>query len=94
MKRLIVCSLCMAAGFMLAPIEDPAAQNAAPAEQPVLTTKAAEGFLTAAGLQICEISEVDPMVAQIYHTLKSLSGRGLPGPEPGQVDKFAPAFKG
>ena len=73
MKRLIVCSLWLAAGVMVAPMEHPAAQNAAPAEQPVLTPKIAEDFLTAAGLQICEISEVDPMVAQIHHTLKSLS---------------------
>jgi hypothetical protein len=73
MRRLVVCGLCIGVSLMLAPAGHLAAQNAAPAEQPVLTSKIAEDFLTAAGLQTCEISEIDPMVAQIHHTLKSLS---------------------
>lgn len=38
-----------------------------------LTEQRAKDFLTAAGLQTCEISELDPMVSQIHGTDKSLS---------------------
>jgi hypothetical protein len=73
MRRLIACSLCLSAGFMLATIGNLAAQTTAPAEQLVLTTKVVEDFLTAAGLQTCEMSEIDPMVSRIHHSLKSMS---------------------
>jgi len=49
------------------------AQSAATANTRQLTEKAAEDFLSAAGLQTCEIGEIDPMVSQVYHTLNSLS---------------------
>ena len=38
-----------------------------------LTEERAKAFLTAAGLQACEISELDPMVSKIHGTEKSLS---------------------
>jgi hypothetical protein len=38
-----------------------------------LTEERAKAFLTAAGLQTCEISELDPMVSKIHGTDKSLS---------------------
>jgi hypothetical protein len=38
-----------------------------------LTEERAKAFLTAAGLQTCEVSEIDPMVSKIYGTEKSLS---------------------
>jgi len=40
---------------------------------PPLTEERAKAFLTAAGLQTCEISDIDPMVSQVYGTEKSLS---------------------
>jgi hypothetical protein len=40
---------------------------------PELTEERAKAFLTAAGLQSCEISEIDPMVTQIHGATKSLS---------------------
>jgi len=40
---------------------------------PPLTEERAKAFLTAAGLQACEISDIDPMVSQVYGTEKSLS---------------------
>ena len=40
---------------------------------PPLTEERAKAFLTAAGLQTCEISEIDPMVSRVYGTEKSLS---------------------
>ena len=40
---------------------------------PELTEERAKAFLTAAGLQTCEISEIDPMVSQIHGATRSLS---------------------
>jgi hypothetical protein len=40
---------------------------------PELTEERAKAFLTAAGLQSCEISEIDPMVTQIHGATKSMS---------------------
>ena len=40
---------------------------------PELTEERAKAFLTAAGLQTCEISEIDPMVSKIHGANKSLS---------------------
>ena len=40
---------------------------------PPLTEERAKAFLTAAGLQTCEISEIDPMVTRIHGATKSLS---------------------
>ena len=43
------------------------------ANPPELTEERATAFLTAAGLQTCEISEIDSMVSQIHGATKSLS---------------------
>lgn len=40
---------------------------------PPLTEERATDFLTAAGLQTCEISEIDPMTSRIHGATKSLS---------------------
>jgi hypothetical protein len=40
---------------------------------PELTAERAKAFLTAAGLQTCEITEIDPMVSQIHGASRSLS---------------------
>ena len=40
---------------------------------PPLTEERAKDFLTAAGLQTCEISEIDPMVSRVHGATKSLS---------------------
>lgn len=40
---------------------------------PPLTEERATAFLTAAGLQTCEISEIDPMTSRIHGATKSLS---------------------
>src|SRR5687767_1952265 len=40
---------------------------------PELTAERAKAFLTAAGLQTCEMSEIDPMVSGVHGATKSLS---------------------
>ena len=40
---------------------------------PPLTEERAKAFLTAAGLQTCEISDIDPMTTRIHGATKSLS---------------------
>ena len=40
---------------------------------PELTAERAKAFLTAAGLQTCEISAIDPMVSGVHGATKSLS---------------------
>src|SRR5262245_426188 len=40
---------------------------------PPLTEERAKACLSAAGLQTCEISELDPMVSKVHGTEKSLS---------------------
>jgi hypothetical protein len=40
---------------------------------PPLTEERAKDFLTAAGLQTCEISEIDPMTSRIHGATRSLS---------------------
>ena len=40
---------------------------------PELTAERAKAFLTAAGLQTCEITEMDPMVSRVHGATKSLS---------------------
>jgi hypothetical protein len=40
---------------------------------PELTAERAKSFLTAAGLQTCEITEMDPMVSSVHGATKSLS---------------------
>ena len=40
---------------------------------PELTAERAKAFLTAAGLQTCEIAEIDPMVSGVHGATKSLS---------------------
>jgi hypothetical protein len=43
------------------------------ATPPELTAERAKAFLTAAGLQTCEITEIDPMVSQVHGATRSLS---------------------
>ena len=40
---------------------------------PELTAERAKAFLTAAGLQTCAITEIDPMVSQVHGATRSLS---------------------
>jgi hypothetical protein len=62
-----MCLLCAGLGA-------PAAAEDAPAQTPPdLTAASAQDFLTDAGLQVCEISDGDPMVTRISGALKSLS---------------------
>lgn len=60
----------LAAGACLLPAMRATAQSETP---PPLTEERAKAFLTAAGLQTCEISEIDPMVTRIHGATKSLS---------------------
>src|SRR5919198_6035251 len=71
--RFILCSLCLYASAALMPTWPVAAQSTTPVSPPALTIQGAKDFLTAAGLQTCEINEMDPMVSQIHRTTKSLS---------------------
>jgi hypothetical protein len=66
---LALCMMLAGAG-MLAAARAMAQSDAAP---PELTEERAKAFLTAAGLQTCEISAIDPMVSQIHGASKSLS---------------------
>jgi len=70
---LVLCDLCILAGLTLFPATRLAAQTTAPANPPVLTIQAAEDFLTAAGLQTCEVSEMDQITTQHNGATKSLS---------------------
>lgn len=62
-----ICALLVALGAAAA------AQNAPAQTPPELTAASAEDFLKDAGLQVCEISEGDPMVTRISGATKSLS---------------------
>ena len=61
----VVAGVCI---FLATPVLAQSETSPAP-----LTEERAKAFLTAAGLQTCEISEIDPMVSKIYGTEKSLS---------------------
>jgi hypothetical protein len=52
--------------------QDQSQQGQAQQQAPV-TVAAAEAFLKAAGLQSCEVSEIDPFVAQFNGAIKSFS---------------------
>jgi hypothetical protein len=71
--RQALCGLGFLAGVTLFPATHLVAQTAAPASPPVLTIQAAEDFLTAAGLQTCEITEMDSITTQHNGAVKSLS---------------------
>lgn len=75
MRKLILCSLCIMASLSAFAAKRAMAQTetTSPPSAPELTAERAQAFLTAAGLQTCEISEMDPMVSQVYGTTKSLS---------------------
>jgi hypothetical protein len=69
MLRLSLCNLVAGVCLCLAtPVSAQSETSPAP-----LTEQRAKDFLTAAGLQTCEISELDPMVSKIHGTEKSLS---------------------
>jgi hypothetical protein len=72
MRSVLRLALCIVAvGACLSPARPAPAQ--AETSPPPLTEERAKAFLTAAGLQACEISELDPMVSKIHRTEKSLS---------------------
>jgi hypothetical protein len=62
---------CILAGLTTVSVSAAIAQSES--SPPELTVERAKDFLTAAGLQTCEISEIDPMVSQIHGATKSLS---------------------
>lgn len=51
----------------------PAAAQSSTATQAVMTIAGAEDFLKAAGLQTCEITEMDPLVTQMNRAVKAFS---------------------
>ena len=69
MPRLTLCMI--AAGVCAALATSVTAQSET--TPPPLTEERAKAFLTAAGLQTCEISDIDPMTSKIYGAEKSLS---------------------
>ncbi|NJM92305.1 MAG: hypothetical protein HC861_06455 [Rhodospirillaceae bacterium] len=69
MPRLVLCNI--VAGLCMALATAAMAQSET--NPPPLTEERAKDFLTAAGLQTCEISEIDPMVTRIHGATKSLS---------------------
>jgi hypothetical protein len=74
MLRLILCELCLLAGAVLLPASALAQAETNPATNPPeLTAERAKAFLTAAGLQTCEISEMDPLVTRFNGADRSLS---------------------
>jgi hypothetical protein len=67
--RLAFCSVVAGIGlFVATPVM--AQSETSP---PELTAERAKAFLTAAGLQTCEISDIDPMVSRIHGATRSLS---------------------
>jgi hypothetical protein len=70
-SRRILYGLCALLGIPAVPAHPCLAQGATP--PPTMTIEAAKDFLTAAGLQTCEVSEIDPMVSQFNGALASLS---------------------
>jgi hypothetical protein len=75
MRFLILCSLCVGASLSVFALERAMAQSEtiSPASPPELTAERAKAFLTAAGLQACEISEIDPLVSRIHGADRALS---------------------
>ena len=69
MLRLALCMI-VAGVAMLLGTQGLAQSETSP---PELTAERAKAFLTAAGLQTCEISDIDPMVSQVHGTTRSLS---------------------
>jgi hypothetical protein len=67
--RLVLCNV--VAGLCMSLTTLAMAQSEA--SPPELTVDRAKAFLTAAGLQTCEISEIDPMVSGVHGATKSLS---------------------
>ena len=64
MLRLALCMI-VAGAAMLLGTQGLAQSETSP---PELTAERAKAFLTAAGLQTCEISDIDPMVSQVHGT--------------------------
>lgn len=71
-SRRILYGLCALLGIPAVPAKLCLAQGET-APRPVMTIEAAKDFLTAAGLQTCEVSEIDPMVSQFNGAIASLS---------------------
>lgn len=69
MRLMLRLAVCMIVAGAMAP-HVLAQSETTPAE---LTAERAEAFLTAAGLQTCEITEIDPMVSQVHGATRSLS---------------------
>ena len=69
MPRLVLCNV--VAGLCMSLATHAMAQSET--SPPELTAERAKAFLTAAGLQTCEISEIDPMVSRVHGATKSLS---------------------
>jgi len=67
--RLVLCTV--VAGLCMSLATHVTAQSET--SPPELTAERAKAFLTAAGLQTCEMSEIDPMVSQVHGATKSLS---------------------
>lgn len=57
-SHVVWCALCLSAGVAMMPLVALAQQEGEP--RPILTIETARAFLTAAGLQTCEASEIDP----------------------------------
>jgi hypothetical protein len=69
MPRLALCNA--VAGLCMSLATHAMAQSES--NPPELTAERAKAFLTAAGLQACEISEMDPMVSRVHGATRSLS---------------------
>jgi hypothetical protein len=67
--RFVLCNI--AAGLCMSLAAHAMAQSET--SPPELTAERAKSFLTAAGLQTCEIAEMDPMVSRVHGATKSLS---------------------
>lgn len=70
--------LCVLAGFAVmtpanAQVQSEQVQGESTAPVGVLTDEGAYAFLTAAGLQTCEVGEIDPMVTHMYGAIASVS---------------------
>ena len=72
-SRRIICAFSVATGLVMLSVGAIAQTETTPVAPKPMTVTGAKEFLTAAGLQTCEISEMEPFVAQFQGAIRSFS---------------------
>lgn len=73
MKPASPCVLSYACALVMIAVAGDSALAQSETPSPTLTVEHAKSFLTAAGLQTCEVSDIDPMVSKFNGAVVSLS---------------------